>query len=322
MRFTGALLFITTLAAVAAPTSSAIRFTDPPCPEAGPGGARICPAGVAGTSYAIELEGSGGCGPDPGVPGSGLPYQFAVLAGTPPPGLSLAKDGRLTGVPARAGSWAFWVQLSDQDPPSGSWCVPSKSEREFTVRVDPPRARVGTVYSVAAGAPGDGRWLWSLASGRLPPGLSLDPTTGSIAGTPQVGGAFRFTLTARSLSETTSVVLAVTVLPKLVIATTRLAPVLVGHRSRASVRTNGAVGRVTFEALAGRFPVGVRLNQATGTLIGVPRRAGTYSFAIQARDALGATARRNFVLTVRGPSRITGRSSKAAGADNLSRAPS
>src|SRR5207245_9321249 len=35
-------------------------------------------------------------------------------------------------------------------------------------------------------------YLWSSAPGRLPPGLALDPVTGTIAGTPTQVGTFNF----------------------------------------------------------------------------------------------------------------------------------
>ena len=63
---------------------------------------RVCPVAVVGSPYAIQLNGEGGCGPDASVPGSGLPYQFRVLSGSVPPGLSLDRDGRVHGTPTQA----------------------------------------------------------------------------------------------------------------------------------------------------------------------------------------------------------------------------
>ena len=147
---------------VRASDSLAIRFADTPCVEAGT--ARMCPGGVVGNPYAVQLNGEGGCGP-------ALPYQYRVLKRSLPPGLALDKDGLLHGTPATAGTWSFWLELSDEDPPSAAWCRPVKSEREFIVTVAAQAATVGSAYAVQISANGVGALSWSVASGTLPPGL-------------------------------------------------------------------------------------------------------------------------------------------------------
>jgi hypothetical protein len=293
MRLIGVLGVLTALAAVFVADSAGTRFADAPCPEAGPGGVRICPAGAVGRPYRIKLDGSGGCGP-------ALPYAFTVLGSALPPGLSLQRSGLISGIPTMAGTWSFWLQLSDEDPPSASWCIPKRSEREFSVRVDAPPGTVGTSYAVAVGAPGDPSQKWSLASGLLPAGLTLDAASGTITGIPQLAGSFPFRLSAiDSKGGEALVELAIIVAPKLVIANTRLVAAQVGRLYHARVRTSGGVGPVRLRVLSGRFPVGVRLDLVTGALGGKPRKSGIYRITIEARDVVGATATRTFALTVR-----------------------
>jgi hypothetical protein len=56
-------------------------------------------------------------------------------------------------------------------------------------------ATLGQAYSqTLTDAGGTGPYTWSLASGTLPPGLSLDPTTGAISGTPVATGTSDFTI--------------------------------------------------------------------------------------------------------------------------------
>ena len=53
------------------------------------------------------------------------------------PGLTLDSSGVLHGKPTQSGTWNFWVQLSDEDPPSQAWCDPHKADREFQIQVQP-----------------------------------------------------------------------------------------------------------------------------------------------------------------------------------------
>lgn len=64
------------------------------------------------------------------------------------------------------------------------------------VTSDLPSGEVGTAYSQTLVATGDNPIIWSIASGSLPPGLSLDESTGKISGTPTAVGKASFTVEA------------------------------------------------------------------------------------------------------------------------------
>jgi len=68
------------------------------------------PDGTAGSAYAQLLSASGGA----------APYAFAVSAGSLPPGLVLAPDGRLSGTPTTPGTFGFTVTASDANGFTGS----------------------------------------------------------------------------------------------------------------------------------------------------------------------------------------------------------
>src|SRR5436309_9725181 len=101
MRFSRVLLLVSLLALVVVPSALAIRFTDD---------SYNMPTGVVGQSYSKQFNGAGGCGP-------ALPYQYSLINSALPPGLSMSSSGLISGVPSQAGSWSFWVDLSDQNPP-------------------------------------------------------------------------------------------------------------------------------------------------------------------------------------------------------------
>ena len=118
------LVFLSVAAAALVFVSAAwaLRFTDE---------SYFVPVGTVGSPYSFTFTGAGGCGP-------ALPYQFSLSGGTLPPGLTLASSGTVSGTPTNAGGWSFWVNLSDQNPPSASWCVPGAAQREFTITINGP----------------------------------------------------------------------------------------------------------------------------------------------------------------------------------------
>jgi hypothetical protein len=277
---------------IATPRAQAMGFADTPCTESG--ALRVCPDAVVGQPYTLTFEGRGGCGP-------ALPYQYRLLNGALPPGLALSREGILSGSPTSAGDWDFWVEVSDQNPPSASWCLPGKSEREFRIRVGAPPATVGTPYSFSLGAPTAGPGVWSLRAGTLPQGVTLDPA-GVLAGTPTVAGSYPLTLSSVDAvgHETRRLEFTLTVYPQLAVVSKRFAPVRMGRAFRGRVSTQGAVGGVTYKVLAGRFPIGVRLDANAGVVRGTPRTVGVFRLTIGATDSLGRTATGVVVLTVRG----------------------
>jgi Putative Ig domain/Legume lectin domain len=63
-------------------------------------------------------------------------------------------------------------------------------------------ATLGTGYAATlAAAGGTTPYTWSVSSGSLPPGLSLNASAGTIAGTPDVAGTFTFTVQATDSSS-------------------------------------------------------------------------------------------------------------------------
>jgi hypothetical protein len=84
---------------------------------------------------------------------------------------------------------------------SATGTSPSPATPDSQLKLSPPTAQgtVGVAYnavsSVSGGTP---PYFFSVASGSLPPGLVLNSTTGSIAGTPSAAGTYKFTLNVSS----------------------------------------------------------------------------------------------------------------------------
>ena len=307
---------VVVVAGVAATVAQALAFDDAvPCPTSGAD--FICPQGSVGGSYSIHLIGRGGCGPDGA--NLGLPYQYRVLSGGLPPGLSLASDGTISGTATQSGSYAAYIELSDQDPPSQSWCSPKKAERQFFITINPglqivtnelpKNASVGAPYSATldarvvtslnppTGNPATGA-AWSIVSGvgtGLPPGLALG--NGIISGTPTAEGTYTFRVqaspaTARLTSRPTrsrcgsrSPSRAASPSPRSPLPTAWE----VGVPFSAKLTPSGGSGSFSFAIGSGSLPTGLAL-AADGTVSGTPRTAGVYQAVLRLSDSEGRTS--------------------------------
>ncbi len=152
------------------------------------------PAGVVGTAYNQTITASGGT----------APYAFTVSSGTLPTGLSLTTTGLTTAAiagttPTTPGLFNFTITATDAASCPGGVAY-SIAIACPVITLSPstlPGAFVGTNYSQTISASG-GRapYAYSVSSGALPSGLSLDATTGAITGMPTAAGISRFTITA------------------------------------------------------------------------------------------------------------------------------
>lgn len=237
--------------------------------------------------------------------GPDVQSTWSVQSGSLPPGLTLSPQGALTGTPTTEGSYQFVVQAQNGGV---------STTRTFTLTVrqplvvtssfgsaKSPRAEVGIRFTTAPTAKGgNGTYAWSISSGALPAGIKLNTTNGTISGSPRAPGSFRFGLTATDgEGRATTVNAALSVSAKLAIKPVRLKTAALGRPYASRLATAGGVRPVTWKTVGGKLPPGVRLASKTGALAGVPRRTGNFRFTVAARDAVGATSQKSFLLLVR-----------------------
>lgn len=141
---------------------------------------------VLGEVYSLQL---GAC--------CAASYVWIEPSGTPPPGLSLSGTGLLSGMASTAGTYPMLVQAT-QSGNTGNYGTRVLTVVETPISVTTnstlAAATAGTAYSQSLAASGaTGSLTWSLAPGDLlPPGLSLDASSGAISGTPSNTGGYAF----------------------------------------------------------------------------------------------------------------------------------
>lgn len=112
--------------------------------------------------------------------------------------------------------------------PTGCSTTPGTVRTSPTITSPTPSAgQAGTAYSYTVTATGSPAPTFSVSSGALPPGLTLDTTTGAITGTPTTPGTYVFSITADNGTPPTSVVqYSVTIAPAPVVAAVPAPPEL------------------------------------------------------------------------------------------------
>lgn len=258
-------------------------------------GTSTLPPGAVGQSYSQQLTATGGT----------APYRWAY--GTLPAGLTLTLDGTLSGIPKTAGSFQIPVQVTDAAAATASGQISlTINPAPVSITTVPPlfAGTVGAVYAqpfTASG--GQAPYSWSISAGDTG-GLTLDPVSGVLSGTPQSAGTFNFTVRvsdATGSSASASFSLTVTA-PLLNITTGASLPQAtagVAYSQTLPVQLTGGTQPYTWSLTAS--PAGWTLddpNSLAPVLSGTPTTAGTLSFTVRVADATGQTANKTLSLTV------------------------
>jgi hypothetical protein len=292
MRFTRILLLVSLIALVVTPAALAIRFADADF---------NLPVGQTGKTYSFQLTATGGCGP-------ALPYQWSLLQSAMPPGLTMDSSGLIHGTPTTAGDYSFWVNLSDQNPPSASWCRPESAQRLLSMKIvqglnivqrQPvlTPAQLNVPYSLQFTATGGGNPTWSIVanSGNLPAGLQLS-STGLLSGTPTAAGDYHFKVQALDGSRSDAQTYTLQVAPQLKVTSPAAAAGEVGRPFQLNLTAEG--GRTAYSWSATGLPTGLNLDAATGAITGVPTTAGLSNVQVTLKDSIGLTQTIDLKLAV------------------------
>ncbi len=253
------------------------------------------PPATLGAVYSLSLAASGGSPP------------YSWLAVSPlPAGLTLSSNGSIAGTPTSAGTFSFTVQVLDssQASTSGAFSITIAMPALSITNSSPlPTAMLGQTYSQALAANGGTPpYQWSGAS--LPPGLSIDPNSGILSGTPTSAGNFSFTVQVADAAQgvaTRTFTLTINAPP---LSITTVAPLFTGNVGTPYSQKFSAAGGAppySWTILSGSAG-GLTLDAGSGTLQGTPQTPGTFTFTVQVSDASGNKASQSFQVVINPPS--------------------
>jgi hypothetical protein len=152
-----------------------------------------------------------------------------------------------------------------------------------------PMAQVGFPFQLTPSVTGVlGSAIWSIVSGSLPAGLTLDPFSGAIAGVPSAWGTTTAVVQVQDswrIDRTAANPVTITVVPMpIAITTTTLPSGNVGGMFTAALGAAGGTGTFAWCLDSGALPGGVTLSQ-DGSLAGTLTSMGTFTFGVKATDA-------------------------------------
>jgi PKD repeat protein len=253
--------------------------------------------GTVNTSFNFVLTSSG----------SGANYSASSL----PAGLSLnPSTGAIIGTPTTVGTTVVPVTVTDPNGSSTSLLtiaivapgapLPELIPAPVLASTTPASARVGTPFTyavVASNSPA------AYSATNLPPGLTINATTGVITGTPTAAGTYAVVLTATNATGTGATTLTMTVAPAPIVA-----PVITNPTASASATVGTAFSAYQIVATGGPtsftasgLPPGLTLNSSTGTITGTPTTAGTYAATLTAANSAGSSTGRLTITVAPAP---------------------
>ncbi|GEM_PF-2997140 len=254
-------------------------------------------AGTVGQAYSQILTGSGGT----------TPLTWSVVVGTLPASLALnSNTGVISGIPASPGTSNFTVRMAD------AYGVSDDQVLTIVVNSTPGMtitttsllgATLTAAYSQTLTATGGiAPFTWSIQTGTLPAGLSLNSNTGVIGGTLTSTGTYNFTVRVTDANFVfDDQVLSLMVSAAPVVTTTTLP---VGVAGAAYIQTLAAIGGtspLTWSLFSGTLPAGLSLSNG-GLIFGMPTSTGTSNFTIRVTDAYGMSDNQALSMAVQAQS--------------------
>jgi len=248
--------------------------------------------GEQGISYSQILTATGGA----------TPYTWSIASGTLPDGLGLdSSTGVISGTPTTDGTFPFTIRVTDSGGGTATADLSIIINTAPTISTTSvPDGGVGVAYSqTLAATDGTTPYAWSIASGTLPDGLSLDSSSGVISGTPISPGTWNFTVQLTdSVGGAATADLFITISTAPIISTTSVPDSEVGVAYSQTLAATGGTIPYAWSIASGTLPDGLGLDFSTGLISGTPTTDGTFPFTIRVTDSGGGTATADLSITI------------------------
>lgn len=232
------------------------------------------------------------------------PPAWSLITGTLPPGLIF--DGtKLFGTPVTAGTYAVTFTATDA---AGDTTSQSLSFSISTSILD-WKFPSGPIDFAQKGVPytsndlqawgGVAPYTYALASGIIPSGLSIDPVSGVISGTPSGVGDFSFAVKVTD-SSGTMITREFSIFigdPAIAIAPPSPNTGTVGAAYTGNITATGGTAPYSYTVAGGSPPTGLTLDTA-GNVTGTPSAPGVYPVTFQVTDSLGVSNQSTISYTI------------------------
>ncbi|MBQ3403288.1 MAG: leucine-rich repeat domain-containing protein [Synergistaceae bacterium] len=236
----------------------------------------------------------------PQASGGKSPYTWSVSSGKLPDGLKLnSSNGKITGSPTKAGTFTFTIKAKDANGAAGTKAYTIKvTQTKVSGTIPATITRKASCSWTPKASNGASPYTWSVSSGKLPDGLTLNASTGAITGSPTKAGTFTFTLKAKDSNGAAGTKAYTVTVTQTTVTGTIPATGTVGSSFTFSPKASGGEAPYTWSVSSGKIPNGLTLNTSTGKITGTFTKSGTFTFTLKAKDSNGAAGTKNYTVKV------------------------
>jgi hypothetical protein len=231
----------------------------------------------------------------------GPSVTFSLASGDLPGGLSLnSSTGAVSGKTTESGVFTYRIRASNNsgNDLSATSTITVRRAPNFTSSSVSERLNKGTSYTYDFEAAGYPTPTYSVISGNLPSGMTLNAQSGRLTGIPTIGGVFNFTIRATNSIDDADVAKSITVnaAPR-AIETGILQEILAGTAYADGI-TYESHPAPLYSVSQGALPIGLLLGLNDGSITGIPTIGGLYNFKIKVVSGDSEATTDNYAVTV------------------------